>query len=148
MLIIFLALFTIDVSLNENNMWKKNVLNILSETTEIHSVYLSEVFQSIVQKKHKNLDKFIFIHFVIKVIILQLESVRHQRVSRKLRPRKLRPQTQKTQTFRCLENSDLKNSDPWVSRKLRPKKLDTTFWGPDTSLLEVELDYQEVCSSK
>ena len=61
----------------------------------------------------------------------------NQRVSRKLRPRKLRPQTRKTQTLGCLENSDLektqtlgcletsdpKNSDPWMSRKLRPEKL-------------------------
>ena len=64
------------------------------------------------------------------------------RVSRKLRPKKLRPsgvsktQTQKTQTLGCVENSDpkkrrpsgvsktqtQKNSDPRVSRKLRPQK--------------------------
>ena len=40
------------------------------------------------------------------------------RVLRKLRPRKHRPQTPG-----CLENSDPpKNSDPWVSRKLRPSE--------------------------
>ena len=140
------------------------------------------------------------------------------------RPKKLRPsgvsktQTQKTQTLGCLENSDpkklrpsgvsktqtQKNSDPRVSRKLRPKKTSRKThqekWmypsptDPKTklpsakfttkyycvkrdcitsrfpyfhssfinipsdvlsrlrqshlNLLEVELDYQEVCSSK
>ena len=40
------------------------------------------------------------------------------RVLRKLRPRKHRPQTPG-----CLENSDPpKNSDPWVSGKLRPSE--------------------------
>ena len=31
-------------------------------------------------------------------------------------------QTRKTQIPGCLENSDPKNQDPWVSRKLRPEK--------------------------
>ena len=35
--------------------------NIRSETKEIHSIYLSEVFQSIGQKKPENLDMFIFV---------------------------------------------------------------------------------------
>ena len=39
--------------------------NILSETTEIHSVNRSEIFQSIEKKKHKNLDKFIFSYLLI-----------------------------------------------------------------------------------
>jgi len=67
------------------------VINILSETKKIHSAH--EVFQSIGQKKPENLDTFIFIQFkynvssiispipkifVIKVVILQLESVRYQ----------------------------------------------------------------------